>query len=446
MSPAGNFARPLVRKVLILAVVPAMAFMAYWPLRMAWADHLARASDAESVARAVRLSPGDADFRLKLAALQQAGGADPKAALAAAADLDPGNAETWIRLGVVAEMRGDLHTAEASLLEAAHASRQFGPRWALANYYFRRGDSRNFWRWTRASLVMGYGDMNPVFQLCWHRSQDAGPIFERAIPERREVLDAYVQFLLQEGRLAASEPVAAKLARLATTDDQWTLATWCDRQIDAGSVPAAVEVWNTLCARHLLPYAPVDRDRAPLTDGGFTAPSGGDGFAWREMPGPGVTMGRNPSPRYLWVAFSGDQPETCVPLMQFVPVTPGASYSLRCEYQTSELPAASGLRWSVFDARRGMELAAASPWLSNTDWKPEEVRFTAPDSGLVRLTLICQRVQGATRIEGSLELRRLALVAHALAGVPFGPGELQLAALSAEAGSGTLKRAPRGRP
>jgi hypothetical protein len=93
-----------------------------------------------------------------------------------------------------------------------------------------------------------------------------------------------------------------------------------------------------------------------------------------------------------------------------------------------------------------MELAAASPWLSNTDWKPEEVRFTAPDSGLVRLTLICQRVQGATRIEGSLELRRLALVAHALAGVPFGPGELQFAVLSAEAGSGTLKRAPRGRP
>jgi hypothetical protein len=39
---------------------------------------------------------------------------------------------------------------------------------------------------------MGYGDLKPVFRLCWNMSQDAGLIFERAIPERREVLDAYV--------------------------------------------------------------------------------------------------------------------------------------------------------------------------------------------------------------------------------------------------------------
>jgi tetratricopeptide (TPR) repeat protein len=374
-------------KILILAVIPAAAFLAYWPVRLAWADHLSRAADAETVARAVRLSPGDADIRLKLAAARQAAGADPTAALEAAAALDPGNADAWARLGVAAEMRGDLRTAESRLLEAARASHQFAPRWALANYYFRRGDPAHFWPWARASLLMGYGDLKPVFRLCWDMSQDAGLIFERAIPARREVLDAYVWFLMQQGRLAASEAAAAKLA----------------------AVRPALEVWNTLCNRRLLPYAPLDPDRAPLTDGGFRAASVGGGFAWRLAPAPGVTIGRNRSPRYLWVAFSGDQPETCTPLLQFVPVTPGARYSLRFEYHTSELPPASGLRWSVFDARTGSDLATASPWLSNPDWKPAELRFAAPAAGLVRLTLTCQRLPGATRIEGSLGLRQLTL-------------------------------------
>jgi hypothetical protein len=67
------------------------------------------------------------------------------------------------------------------------------------------------------------------------------------------------------------------------------------------------------------------------------------------------------------------------------------------------------LRWSVFDARAGIDLAAASPWLSSPDWKPAELGFTAPSAGLVRLTLICRRLPGATRIKGSVGLRHLSL-------------------------------------
>ncbi|MGA3039887.1 MAG: hypothetical protein ABSF54_03740 [Bryobacteraceae bacterium] len=400
---------PLARKIVISAAIPAMACMAYWPLRLAWADRLSSGADVETVARAVRLSPGDADIRLKLAAAQQAAGADPTAALEAAAVLDPGNAEPCMRLGVAAEMGGDLPTAEYRLLEAVHASRQFAPRWALANYYFRHGDPAHFWQWARESLEMGYGDLNPVFRLCWNMNQNAGTILDRAIPDRREVLNKYIWFLMGEGRLAASDPAAKKLAALATIEDQAVLLTWCNRRLDAGATAATLEVWTTLCTRHVLPYPPPDPDRAPLTDGGFAAAPLGAGFAWRLAPATGVTIGRNRSPRYLWVAFSGDQPESCAPLLQFVPVTPGASYSLRFEYHTSELPPASGLRWSIFDTRTGIDLASASPWLSSPDWKPDEVRFTAPAAGLVRLALTCQRLAGATRIEGSVALRHVSL-------------------------------------
>jgi hypothetical protein len=398
------------RQIVVLSVIPAAVWMAYWPLRLSWADHLARAHDGEAVARAVRLSPGDADFRLKLADVRQAAGSDPAAALEAAAGLDPGNADAWIRLGVAAEIRGDLRMAESRLLEAAHTSRQFAPRWALANYYARRNDPAHFWPWARQSLLMGYGDLNPVFRLCWNMSQDAGLIFDRAIPPRREVLDLYLWFLIGERRRAASEQAATKLAALGTIEDQRLLVAWCNWQLEAGAGAATLPVWNALCARHLVPYAPIDPDRGPLTDGGFEAASVGGGFGWRPAPTRGVTIGRNRSPRYLWIAYSGDQPETHAALVQFVPVTPGASYRFGFEYHTSELPLASGLRWSVFDARTGVDLAAASPWLSSVDWKAAELSFRAPDSGLARLTLTSQRLPGATRIEGSVALRDLSMV------------------------------------
>lgn len=400
---------PSGRKTLIVAVIPAMACMAYWPLRLAWADHLSRAADAATIARAVRLAPGDAEIRMKLAAAQQAAGADPTAALEAAADLDPGNADAWMRLGLAAEMRGHPQTAESRLRQAARVSRQFAPRWALANYYFRRGDADDFWPWARAALLMGYGDLAPVFRLCWNMSQDAGVILARAVPDRRAALNAYVLFLMQEGRLAASEPAAVKLAGLATGADHQILMAWCNWQIDKGSPAAALEVWNTLCGRHLLPYAPLDRERAPLTDGDFAAAQVRAGFAWRMPQVAGITTGINQSPRYLWVAFGGDQPEACVPLLQIVPVTPAARYVLRTEYHTSELPPESGLRWSAIDPRTGADLSAASPWLSSAGWTRAEVPFTAPAAGLVQLTLICRRIAGAKRIEGSLELRRLSL-------------------------------------
>src|SRR5690348_4481522 len=146
------------RRIAPLVVVPGMIFLAYWSLRLAWADHLSRSPEEPMVARAIAWAPADADLYLRLADLRQASGGDFAGLLEAASALDPYNADTRLRLGAAAEMRGDLRAAESRLLEAARLSRQFAPRWALANFYFRRGDAGRFWMWTRASVLTGYPD------------------------------------------------------------------------------------------------------------------------------------------------------------------------------------------------------------------------------------------------------------------------------------------------
>src|SRR5579871_5042957 len=182
------------RKSVLAAVMLGSAVPAYWAIRLAWADHLSRTMDSRGVTRAVDLAPGDADIRLRLAdARQSALGGDAAGALAAAVKLDPGDAAAWVRLGVAKELRGDLQGAERDLLEAARVSRQFAPRWALANYYFRRGAEARFWSWAGECLRIGYSDVSPVFQLCWRMRPDAS-LIERIVPERNATLNAYVLF------------------------------------------------------------------------------------------------------------------------------------------------------------------------------------------------------------------------------------------------------------
>jgi hypothetical protein len=379
---------------------------------LAWADKLSAASDPETVARAVRLSPDDAGFRVKLARVLDNSGGDPTSALEAASMLNPGDAGVWMRLGISAEMRGDYRGAERDLLEAARVSRQFAPRWALANYYCRRNDADRFWPWARQSLAVGNGDvLGPVFRLCWNISQDADLILDRAIPERRSVLNAYLSFLVQERRLSAGAPVARKLVATATAADCSTLLAWCDRLLGSQDLPAALETWNAMCSRRLLPYVPLEPERGlSLTDGSFDADATGGGFDWRIATVPGVSCGRSAQGRYMWFSFSGTQPERCEPLSEYLALSPGGHYRLRFQYRTSDIAAQSGLRWQVQDIRTGARLAARSPWLSSPVWTDAEMLFTAEAAGgLARLILTYQSVPGTSRIEGSVLLSHLQL-------------------------------------
>jgi len=63
-------------------------------------------------------------------------------------------------------MEGRLQEAERCLLEAARRSRKYEPRWALTNFYFRRGRAEEFRRWAGEAVKISYGDLTPLFDLC----------------------------------------------------------------------------------------------------------------------------------------------------------------------------------------------------------------------------------------------------------------------------------------
>ena len=182
MEPIEIRAMGVVRGLFSLAAVCLFAFAGYRALLLAWADHQSRSTRVETVEHAAKLNPADADIQLRLATARESAGADPIPALSAAAALDSGNPSAWMRWGISAEMRGEFKTAETCLLQAARVSRQFEPRWTLANYYARRNDAAHFWPWVAAAFEMASGDLNPAFRLCGSMSPDPGIILARAIP------------------------------------------------------------------------------------------------------------------------------------------------------------------------------------------------------------------------------------------------------------------------
>jgi len=361
---------------------------AAFSILLAVADFDFRTNTPEGVERAVGLLPRNTTY-LSMRALQvEYGGGDSRPVLEKMVALDPSSSAARIRLGLDAEVRGDLGGAEKWLLAAAEVDRQFEPRWTLANFYFRQGKAAEFWKWIRSALEVSYGDRTPAFDLCWQVSGDAAEVWSRAVPDRREVVGAYLWYVLQKKRLEAVTPAALKLAA-KSPDYADVLNAAMDVLLDAGEAAKAREIWIALG------YP----GPAGLVGADFNAPRLGHGFDWRLLTVPGVTHVELDTPPALRIVMSGQQPEACELLRQYVILQAGRKYVLRWESRTNGFPAATGLEWRLGGAH-GVVGASA-------DWSPGKMGVIGSAAGVVSLNY--QRPSGEVRVEGQVELRHVTL-------------------------------------
>jgi hypothetical protein len=358
----------------------------------AWVSVLLGRADAEfrkgtpvGVARAAELAPRNTAY-LSMHALQlEYAGADPEPLLEEIARLNPDSSAPRIRLGLDAEVRGNLVGAERWLLDAARVDRQYEPRWTLANFYFRRQRMNDFWTWLRSALEISYGDRAAIFDLAWAASSDSQVILARAIPERHEVISAYLAYL--GDRFGEAEPVALRLSQWHNPADAPALLHWMDGALMLGSRAAAREVWINLGYP-----APA----MPVFNPDFGPPRIGHGFDWWLAQNPGVSHISLDTPPGHRIVFNGMQPESCELLRQYVGVSSGKRYRLQWESRGI----GSGIAW-----RAGIESA---PLLASADWSQGRLSFIAsPGPGVI--TLLYNRPLGEPRAEGSVELRHVSI-------------------------------------
>ncbi len=373
------------------AALAGLGVAVWFAIVLARADFYFREGTPETVERAAEIAPRNTEYLATRALEVDYEGGDSRAVWERIADLNPYASAPRIRLGLAAEMAGDPALAERWLLDAARVDHQFEARWTLTNFYFRAERWEEFWKWMRAALEVSYGDRTPAFELCWRASGDGDEILKKAIPERHEVVGAYLRFVLNnkpaQSRLppklaAPQEAVVEVVRRVAAyheAADLGLLLGACDRLIK-GRDPAALEVW-TLAGLG---------QPAGVFNGDFATAPLNHGFDWRVIEAPGVTDVGNR------ISLSGRQAEECTLLEQTLSVGAGKRYRLQWESR-----APSGLEWRIAGERGGIT--------PGVDWTEGSMTFQAADR-FPMLELAYKRPVGEARAEGNVELRRVWVV------------------------------------
>ncbi len=377
------------RRIFVVAALLVLAVAAVYSIRLALADAAFRKHTPPSVARALELLPDHAGYLLFRAQQMDYDGEDSTALLERAARLNPLSSAPRIRLGLVAEARGDFSGAEKWLLDATRVDRQFETRWTLANFYFRRDRRSEFWKWMREALEVSYGDRRLAFDLCWRMSQNAEEVLAQAIPDRHEVLAAYVYYLMDQHRDAVSS-AALKLAQLRDRSDGMELEAACDVLIDDGKLAEARDLWRQMG----------HSQTGLIANGDFAAQPSGHGFDWRPSLAEGVS--KVALPGSYRIQLSGKQSESTELLRQFVTLEPGKAYSLGWEARTQGFGSPSGLEWTAGPTRGALESAQ--------DWRAGTLDFKA-QAAVLPIALVYHRPTGQARAEGSIEIRAVSLVA-----------------------------------
>jgi hypothetical protein len=372
--------------------------------------------------QAIAWMPQRAEYHVRLAILlTDSDTSRSEAELRRAAALQPADARAWIELGLRHEARGEYAAAEQCLLRAANEDKLYLPRWTLTNYYYRRDETERFWKWAGSAARMIPGDPMPLFRLCGRVVED-GRLMERLAIREPDVRAAYLAYLVGRERVDVAGQATAGVLGANRSEDVPLLLTACDRMMEQARPGQALGIWNQLAAHGRIPFGALDPDRGQsLTNGEFTLAPSSRGFDWR-LPGvDGVSSSSEENPPGLRLTFSGRQPESCEALVQYLPVLEREGFELRFVYQTSGIPAGSGLSWGLTEVNGGRSLVL---WRAGEDGRVMEsaaglsadvetrgkLAFVAPAGcRFVRLALSYQRATGTTRIEGFIILRRMEL-------------------------------------
>lgn len=384
----------------------------YYSALLATAAYVFDRNTAASTGMAARLVPYNPKYIARLSDWEPQQRA---ALLQRATGLNPFDSASWIQLGLLTELdRHDPQDAERYYLKAAAVDHMFQPKWTLTNFYFRRQNEDQFFRWARATLDITPYAPDPVFTQMWLMTQDARRI-EAAIPERPRTLLQYAAFLASRKRFLSIPPIVQRLVDAVPARDAhvWgrddMLAEIEDRLLAEGHRDAALRVWADM--RHAGWIAgTIPTPDHPLTNGEFSVPFYGHGFDWVAVTAAGVVIDPLPDKKSLRMTLSGDQAEHCDLLRQYIPVEAGREYEMQWLATGLQINVPSGLSWRVQPVP-GSNTSAPSLFSGDLLRSPAGVwRFRVPAAtSLCTLTLEYARPSGAARAHGVVRLESISL-------------------------------------
>lgn len=394
------------RRIVPILTLCGLGVLTWFSVRITLADAEFRRNTLSTVKTAVLLAPWNAGYHELLAEHLEAEGQNPDAELKIATELSPRESRYWIRRAFRAELEQKYQESERYLLEAHAVDRGFDPRWALMNFYFRRGDFPRFWKFTREALDMSYGDRSSIFRLCLAANDDPDAT-RKILPPKREVLFSFFTYLMRQGRMDYAARVAEELSAKPEEEEAPALVDYCSKRMASDPI-SALRVWNGLCGGRLIPFGELSPEQGiVVTNGDFAVQPGRGGFDWKYGADPVVSITPSDTGRGLSIDLTGSQADRVALVEQAIPLKPGRRYTIHSSYRLIGPADDSGLHWAIFpangDAATTTELMM-SPVLAGQDWQNTNVTYSS-DRDSARLVLIYRRTLGTVRWKGTVQIR-----------------------------------------
>ncbi len=389
------------RKFMILKLI-ALALSGAISVDVALTTHelLAAAKSPVLAALGDRMVPLDEEIDLRKA---QTDPDHADAHLKTALAKNPWNTENWIRLSVDAESSGNIAEATYDLEQASRHDAGAAPRWANANFYFRRGDERKFLVWVNRYREVTHEDELGLFRMAIENTSDLHALLSSMPNLGCDELDTLLG-TVREQNLDPDEIVQ----RMTGSCHDEASAKALDRFITDLLRSDKVDLAERVRQRR--------GDRDPLVNASFSRPVTGEGFDWRVNLSGSVQM-RQDGKQGIQFEFDDRVPSGTVLIFQPIALPTGSHYRLSMNVE-SDPPDQEDFRWELVELSTGRHLASGLDE-ENINRMPAW-RFEVPPSNkTLALALFYKRSSGELPFQGTLNVEGVHLARE------LAPGSIQ---------------------
>jgi tetratricopeptide (TPR) repeat protein len=374
------------------------------------ASVFAARTELSSLQRAVRLSPGNADYRHRLGRYLAFVSGDPQSAIdsfRAAVAIDPYDAHYWFDLAAAYQVTGDINGQRAALDRALQAEPTAPDvAWEAANFFLIDGDIDRALREFSVVIANDVELVDASLQACWRVRPDTDALLRDVVPARPDSLLSFLGLLESKHETDGAIKTWERLSQLHQKFENRRLYDYVHYLIGVHRPDAAMTAWEQSAdTLGLSAYLPSDDNL--VVNGDFSLDVLNGGFDWTYVNRVGVKPLIDPSDfrqgqRSLSLTFEGPGIYDAG-IQQLIPVHGAAAYDFSAYYKSADFEGAGGPQIVLRDAYTGAPLYVSDTLNDSDFWKEVHSQITTPSTTTL-LALAIERFPAGSPIRGKLWL------------------------------------------
>jgi hypothetical protein len=374
------------------------------------ASWLAAHAELPKLERAVRLSPGNADYRHRLGRYFEFAAGDPASAidsLQAAVALNPHDAHYWFDLAAAYQVTGDT-AGQRSALDRALQAEPTAPdvAWEAANFFLIDGETDRALQEFHVVIENEVELAADALRACWQARPDADELLRDVVPARPDTLLAFATLLRGKQEVDGTIKTWERLSQLHQEFDRKYLYDYVDYLLENNRPEAAMAAWrDNAVTLGLTSYLPSEDNL--VVNGDFSLDVLNGGFDWNYVTRNGVIAELDSTDfkqghRSLSLSFEGPGISDAG-FRQFIPVEPETTYEFSAYYKAADFEGVGGPEITLRDAYTRAPLYVSEPLRDADFWKEAYSKVTTPKTTTL-LVLTIERSPAGSPIRGKLWL------------------------------------------